>query len=387
MPVPVIDWLSVTVKHREGAYIAPFNRLSFQNVLGVLGLWDLQPYFVPMKGIHRYQLRYSYQGITVNEPYEDRLDGDGTQEKSGMGYNITMSGSGLRFFEDFRRRTDSGFTLKSWLKNLVDIPFYEVSFSRIDIALDDLTEVVTDKKPLLDFGKIMSCVQAGRFKSRAKSMCVVQRDSYAIRKDSDTGFCKPEPSGKTLYFGSRKSEKYTRIYDKLTEQKLKNPNDNTLKDLSHWIRCETEYKGDTAQEIVKMYLSDGWKEKYCAHLLDMLRFLDKQGNTVFWWKHFCGDREPVHLRVKRKHVDTGDFIHMHNTFFHQMGRNSLTVMLGLGVDEFVNRLLHEEARLKKRHWSILQGYYHDQQLDKRGFVIPDFYSPPTEQLTLTAAQS
>lgn len=383
---PVIDWLSITIKHRKGAEISSISRLSLPRVLTLLFMSDLALYFVPMKGIHRYQMRYSYQGITINEPYEDRLDGDGTQEKSGMGYNITMSGSGLRFFLDYHRRADSSFTLRRWVELLGTFQEYEIRCSRIDVAMDDIREKDSGKKPLLKFKKIARCVTAKRVKTRARASDVVQKDSYTIRKDNDTGFCKPEPAGHTIYFGSRKSEKFTRIYDKLLEQKQKNPDDEFLKGLSHWMRCETEYKGDTAMEILQMYLGDDWQEKYCAHLLDMLSFMDEKGNVYSWWVDFCQNAEPHHLFVKRKHVDTGDFLRMRNRFFYQMGRNAFTIMLGLGVDEFYNQLLQEEKRLKKQHWSILHGYYHDQQLDKRGFVIPDFYTPKVDQLTLEAAQ-
>ena len=383
---PVIDWLSITIKHRKGAEISSISRLSLPRVLALLCMSELAPYFVPMKGIHRYQMRYSYQGITINEPYEDRLDGDGTQEKSGMGYNITMSGSGVRFFVDYHRRVDSSYTLRRWVELLSTFQEYDIRCSRIDVAMDDMVEKGSRKKPLLEFKNIESCIKDERVKTRAKKTDIVQKESFSLHKDSDTGFCKPEPAGKTVYFGSRKSEKFTRIYDKLAEQEQKNPQDDFPKQLSFWMRCETEYKGDTAMEILKMYLEDDWQEKYCAHLLDMLSFMDERGNVYSWWVDFCQNAEPHHLFVKRKHVDTGDFLRMRNNFFYQMGRNAFTIMLGLGVDEFYNQLLQEEKRLKKQHWSILHGYYHDQQLDKRGFVIPDFYIPKVEQLALEAAQ-
>ena len=209
------------------------------------------------------------------------------------------------------------------------------------------------------------------FKTRFKSMTVTQQNAYKVHKDKDTGFCKPEPAGKTLYFGSRKSEKYIRIYDKLAEQLLKNSNDKELKNMTHWVRFETEYKGDTAREILLMYMGQDFSENYCAHVRDMIYFVESDGQAASWWDKFCNDVEPVHLYVWRKHVDTGDFNRMRNT-----------VMIGLGPDEFYSQLLGEEYRLTKRHFSIINGYYHDQQLDKRGFTIPGQYAPLMEQLSL-----
>ncbi len=354
MSVPTLDWLSLTIKDFKikGEIPRPVD-LKLDIIGDILGMYEIWECFVPMKGIHFYESRYSYQGITINVPRADRLTGDGTSEKSGMGYNITLSGSGLRFFMDYHLHKNKEFSLQSWLSFVYE--FYEVKCSRIDVAMDDLIQKgeTEARKPLLEFDRVMEHVTAGLFKTRSKKMYVTQADTYQLHKDSDTGFCKPEPSGKTLYFGSQKSEKYTRIYDKLAEQRLKHPNEESLKEITHWVRCETEYKGNTAQEILKMFINPEWEQNYCSHLRDMLCFLERDGETASWWAAFCNDMEPVHLKVDRKRVDTGNFIHMRNTFFYQMGRKAFTIMVVLGPQEFYNQLLSEESRLKKQHWSII----------------------------------
>lgn len=385
MPVPKIDWLSITILYRKGAHIDEENKLDLNTVLHLLKMEDESNGFIPMKGIHRYQARYSYHGITINEPSPDRLIGDGTQERSGMGYNVSMSGNGLIYYQSKQEAKDKNFDFRRFLRSLMNHSLYEIHCSRIDIAIDDAVKNDDrDKKLLLDLDRIKEYADSGRIKTKIRNMDVTETRRYKLRKDSDTGFCKPEPSGRTIYFGSRKSEKYIRVYDKLAEQLQKNPNDKDLKETSCWTRFEVEYKGNTAGEILKMYIlpTKDWEERYLSHVRDLLNFLDGE-ETASWWEQFCKSLEPVHLYVRRKHTDTSDFVHMRDNFFKKMGRNGLTVMLGQGPRKFFSTLVENAIRLKRRHYSVLKGYCQDMQLDgKRGFkLIPELKDGCSEQLT------
>jgi len=384
MPAPKIDWLSITILYRKDAHIDQVHKLDLNTVLHLLKLEEFSDCFVPMKGIHRYQFRYSHHGVTINEPSPDRLVGDGTQEHSGMGYNISMSSGGLNFYQAYQKDHIKGFDFRKLLKELMNHPLYEIHCSRIDIAMDDTIEL-TDKKrkPLLDLDKIKNCVDEKQIKTRMRRMEVTETRAYTLRKDSDTGFCKPEPVGRTIYFGSRQSEKYVRIYDKFAEQLKKTPDDPYVNSLSHWVRFEVEYKGDTAGAILNNYVlpQREWEEFYLSHARDLLDFAEN-GKTASWWKEFCENREPAHLYVTRKHADTSDFVHMSNVFFKQMGRNALTVMLGQGPGTFFDVLIGNFPRLKRRHYSSLKGYCQDLQLDgKRGFrLFPDADSGGMESM-------
>lgn len=385
MPRPEIDWLSITILYREeNTNIYSADELNLGKVLELLDLKELADCFVPMKGIHRYRARYSFQGITINEPDPERLMGDGTQEKSGMGYNVSMSSTGLSFFQSYqtdklekkqkgrRKKKGKKFDFRKLLHTLMRHPLYKVHCSRIDIAMDDLKTADRPKtKILLDMEQIASYSDSGQVKTRIKSFQVTRTKKYKLRKDSDTGFCKPEPAGDTIYIGSRQSEKFVRIYDKLAEQHEKRPEDESLKEILHWVRFEVEYKGDTAGEMLEMFIlpEDEWEEKYLSHIREMLDFLEN-GETAGWWKDFCQNREPVRLLVHRKHTDTGDFVHMCNSFFRQMGRKGLTVMIGSGPKFFFERLLSVLPKLQKKHYSILKGYCLEMDLDgKRGFKL------------------
>jgi hypothetical protein len=55
-------------------------------------------------------------------------------------------------------------------------------------------------------------------------------------------------AGATLYVGSRQSEKMVRVYDKAAEQGV----------FGAWIRCEVEYKGDTAKNAGMAVVGRNW---------------------------------------------------------------------------------------------------------------------------------
>ena len=380
MPRPEIDWLSVTILYREGSHIDPVYQLDLQTVLDLFNIRELKENFVPMKGIHRYRARYSFQGITINEPDPERLIGDGTQEKSGMGYNVCLSGKGLDFFCAYQQKKAEEkhkrnvFNLSSFLRALINNPLYRVHCSRIDIAIDDRInkEKGSKVKCLLDLDTIHHCATSGNIETRIRNFNFTQVKQYKFEKGSETGVCKVEPAGETLYFGSRQSEKYIRIYDKLAEQREKDPENKELEETLHWVRFEVEYKGDTAGEILKMYVvpnSGEWEKSYLSHVRDMVNFTEN-GETAPWWEKFCQEFGPVHLSVPRKRADTGEYHYVRNSFFKQMGRKALTVLLGDGPKNFLNALLSVAPKLEKKHYSVLKGYCLDMQLDgQRGFKL------------------
>jgi hypothetical protein len=59
-------------------------------------------------------------------------------------------------------------------------------------------------------------------------------------------------NSETIYFGSRQSESFLRIYNKQAEQV-----DKGEEDPGHWIRVELELKGDRSHLVALRYLEDG----------------------------------------------------------------------------------------------------------------------------------
>lgn len=96
-------------------------------------------------------------------------------------------------------------------------------------------------------------------------------------------------SGYTMYFGSRKSDCFMRIYDKKSEQKINGP--------GHWMRCELELHGKTAIKAFTLIVSSEdfqqqVSELYRGLCLGLVRFIDKRETNVTrsvtseWWTNF-----------------------------------------------------------------------------------------------------
>jgi DNA relaxase NicK len=89
------------------------------------------------------------------------------------------------------------------------------------------------------------------------------RDKSAPGSARKWSFIKGHDGGCTAYIGSRKSEKFMRIYDKAAEQGLKD---------RKWVRFELEIKGDAAKEVAAKFavLPEG---EHAAYIKGIMRAL------------------------------------------------------------------------------------------------------------------
>jgi DNA relaxase NicK len=137
--------------------------------------------------------------------------------------------------------------------------------TRLDIKVDDY-------KRSLCVSKIRSAIALGQF-SGFKNRKFVESVNDKFH-------------GWTFYLGSRKADKFIRIYDKYAESK----------GLHDCIRYEVEYKSISANEIFSRYVhTDGYQEKQdllSAIVAGSCSFIDKKdknlnrGELLDWWSDF-----------------------------------------------------------------------------------------------------
>lgn len=176
---------------------------------------------------------------------------------------VDCSGKGIRTIETLNKDFD-WFEFFSSYK--LDMQNKNVHVSRLDVAGDEFANI-------LDFDTISQYTQKKKYVSKAKS----------------------EPWGtwgrkREIYFGSEKSDRILRIYDKALEQKIA---------CDHWLRCEMQLRNDNAYSFIMNWIDyNSIGKTYCGVLVDYIRFVTKVNDgsvksvnlhTVSWWRAFTSD--------------------------------------------------------------------------------------------------
>lgn len=193
------------------------------------------------KGAHGYRKMHRLKGFPVT------ILSDGTPD---MGVHVIISGSAIKdVLEHFRRNSmsaESPFTSEmvpvvTDFDNSVMVEFlqqvkYYGWFTRLDLAVDDFGAEyfsVEDVRGYLDRQEVVS-----KFRSF--------RDTF---ESTLVG----EPTGHTLYLGSRQSEVMLRVYDKQLEQNKKAEKEEDMI-REAWVRWELELKNDRANMAVDLLI-------------------------------------------------------------------------------------------------------------------------------------
>lgn len=201
------------------------------------------------KGYSRYVgSRYFLGGISVH--YGDYII-------------LEMSGSGCRLLESLYDNN------LNWIDFIEQFLCLEGShLARLDIACDDYPGV--EEKALLSMPTLFRYCQQNRYLSLARYCTWIDGAEQAI------------------YFGSPKSDRRLRIYNKALERHTD----------GHWIRSEFQLRNDTALSFFMRALEFGSIGKaYQGMLYDFLRFTREENKGINqdrlhvtrWWKTFCGN--------------------------------------------------------------------------------------------------
>ncbi len=198
---------------------------------------------------------------------------------------VSLSGSGCRLLEDLKGDSFDWYNFIFMLRN----SFY-VSFRRIDIAIDDNTDLLNTHKLWFRYYK------KGKFAGACRSV-----PKYIEGREQE------------LIFGSPQSDYLIRIYNKGLErgfivgEKILNTMTGELVD--HWWRLEQQIRGHKSEQFINEWLKAGSEslgEISCGYILEFIRFLTRPNDKTNsqripvcdWWLNFLNQAHRIKFTSK-----------------------------------------------------------------------------------------
>lgn len=235
----LIDWCQITVKGVDVFII-------IEDILRIpLSFMELHG---KEKGIAGHELIARFDNIKILKP---------TGNAQYEGFQILMSGSGCRNYENFLMMNK-----ETWFDFLERVCRYPVNFPRIDLAIDDT-------KPYLSIPELIRLKNEGLISSQLRD--TAENRSDRLKEDEI------EAQGKTLYLGSKHSDFRITFYEKGYEQAEKfgkelNPD---------WNRYELRLRHKKAVRLVEELLKDRDVARIALSVLnEKVRFLQKPENST-----------------------------------------------------------------------------------------------------------
>lgn len=351
----LIDWFSFSIKVDVSAE-TPFNGyLNMKYICNILGIPSEN--FMDCGRVKFYEAVYRYEDISIAVPFHGFED--------MQGYLVTMTGSGCRFFEQYHHKTLYDTPESIWRKFFCKVRGLNarglsINIPRFDVAVDDFTGV-------LNMGTIVDSVKKGEVVSlfRRRNMrdyfCNPTLQDCSILTSCDHGLV-----SQTVDFGSRRSNTYCRIYDKLLEQRSKN-RDNPdelakLEQLPSWVRVEFEFKNERAIMMVNAYCdNEDFPSVYAAYLNGVLRFVSRDDTNVsrcsvkHWWAKFVGT-------LRRIRLEFGDYKPItkarHMAYVERQLSGVIYTAINIcgDVDSFLRPIVeHAAKKISARHRMLCEG--------------------------------
>lgn len=293
---------------------------SHVELISDLGLSDYT--FAELPGKYGWQNRMYYRGVSV-------YFGGNRDDVC-----IELSGTGCRTVEEVsENRYDWYGFLKSFYHNIKD---RDVHISRLDIAADD-------REGLLRYQTLVKHCQENRYICKARWRIWIDGDEQAI------------------YFGSPKSSRRLRIYNKALERGEE----------GHWLRAELQMRDDNATSFYLNYISMGGNigECYGGILNDFLRFVCEpvlhsnysRALITPWWRKFVGTIN----KCPQLYLDGGDYTMSDvQRFLERQASSSLKLWLSVNdgdISDIVDMI--DGARLNKRQLDLLRKIKNSEVID------------------------
>lgn len=273
-----VDWLAFTVLDGTPA-----------DVISFLGYRDVDFDMLPKGGLG-YRSVYKLQG------HDLRVYFDGSE---GMGVHVTISGKAIPFMlESYRStlvvNTPWGDAFDLWPTDSLLVRFLselkiQARITRMDLAVDDIGGRFFTIDEVLDLLEEDRCI------SKFRSYRNVLDKKMDGRKQ-----------GHTVYFGSRTSQVFLRLYDKKLEQNvgLKEGDIDYVRE--DWYRWELELKDERAQQAADLIIRrEGLGQVVTGILTNYIRFVElddsnKSRCTVMCkWQEFVDAVSPLRLFVRK----------------------------------------------------------------------------------------
>ena len=281
-----VDWLTLSVK--PSYPVEPYK--FYLSLIEFFKLDDLADLFKLGGGHGFYDYSYSYKNIVFSVPK--------LIEVCQEGFCIAFSGQGIDFYLEYMRKSIPDFSVKQLLSNffsLADSSDLKCNVTRIDIAIDDISYSESEKN-LLDLDIITESILKCEFTSPFAIKRQLKKYEVSFDNSQRAKLCGLK--GNTIYLGSRQSNSFCRIYDKLAESQSKDsPIDENIK---HWVRFEMEFKGCNAMSVAEHIVSleeDLFPLWYAEVVNNYIRFIDITENNISnysrcpskkWWFDFIG---------------------------------------------------------------------------------------------------
>ncbi len=287
------------------------------------GILCLEPeQFEPME----YGGRYGYRKGVAFNGIEIYYDGNSLN----MGANVSMSGTGCRTYTQFH-------PMAELLGRIYDgVTEGEINPTRLDLAFDDYEGCLAPKR-------IIEIIRDGRLRTRAKMRCraIISIDG----KDRD--------EGDTVYIGSEKSDKRTRIYDKAKEQ-----GDYE----SVWNRLEMVFRRDHARAVLEALVGGGQSlgETMAGILADQITFIERDDVNISrcslseWWVDFLENVKKIKLMLKEKPAMTVERL---AEYVDRTLSACVYVLSETFGDDFWQRVKERgKQKIRRRHLSMLHNH-------------------------------
>lgn len=269
------------------------------------------------------------------------------EETDKMGVHIILSGSGCRQYEKNRN-------IRELMIRVSEKEKYK--FTRIDLAIDD------HEGKTISFDKFLKESNAENFSSLwYKWSCIMEKrvaDGQAL--------------GRTIYYGSKSSQIFMRVYDKYLEQKKKQKKQKEaeitepVKENINWTRLEIVFREKRAELAATYIVScDDIGKLIRGVLKQYIRFLKKpkdkkddrkrRWETAKWWEKLIGAVEKIKLTIKPAEKTIED---MKNWIEKQISPTiaAITTANEGDMDWLIELIIGGQTRLKTKHIQAIKQH-------------------------------
>lgn len=304
------DYLTFTIKPNFEVK----NTFAFSDwiICDFLQMKDHYSDFIPSNASGFYDIKYSFHNIYVKSPPLYNLN---------EGFQVEMTGSGFDYYIEYMKTKKPEFSIRQFFSNICSLcenNYYKINFTRVDIAVDDISYETKDRY-LLNFDEIKNAVLNGEVVTRFRYRMAVIGGEIELPLDSSTPFAiyekgstRTKLKGSTVYLGSRKRT-HCRFYDKIAE--LKAHGKEFDENIKHWVRFEMQFCRDNAFALVEKLIelhSDDFNVYLSEVFNNMVRFIDITENNPSnyyrcpskkWWSDFIGTISKSKLIHKKPTVN------------------------------------------------------------------------------------
>lgn len=255
---------------------------------------------------------------------------------------VSLSGSGCRLLEDYN--SEFNFDWYDFLRVLTTE--FDISFRRIDIAIDDYTDTLNTEK-------LVKYWEQGKFAGACRSV----PDHRRLRSEE-------------LYFGSTQSDYMIRIYNKGLERGFKPGekilNSNTGELVDYWWRLEQQIRGHKSEQFVLNWMqsgSDALGDIACGYIHEFIRFLtrynDKKNSQRIpeckWWVDFLSNAKRFKFTSKPGTVYNK---HKLESFLNNQVATSIKTyihLLGLSPEDLYRHFDNDDILLNNSQLALLRA--------------------------------